>query len=84
MTSTTDTILLIIVSALLSILLLSTIFLVVMAVKLISSIKRVTAKAEELVDTVESAADVLKDTKGRLAFFKLIRNIIKLVQKRYK
>jgi hypothetical protein len=50
-------------------------------VKLVSSLRRVVEKAEEVVDSVESAAEVFKDTQGKLALIKVVRNIIKLVSK---
>jgi hypothetical protein len=54
-------------------------------IKLISSVRRVAAKAENVVDTVEeSATEILRDTEGKLAFFKLIRNIVKVVKKHNK
>jgi hypothetical protein len=52
----------------------------VAVLKLVQSIREVVLKAEEVVDSVESAAEVLKDTSGRLAFFKLVRNIMKMIQ----
>jgi hypothetical protein len=65
--------------------LLSIFFIIMIAVavgifKLVSMVKRVVVKAESVVDSVESAAEVLKDTSGRMAFFKLIRNIMKIVK----
>ena len=80
--TTTDTVLLIILTSLLSLFFILCIALVIGLLKLLSSVKRVVAKAEEVVDSVESAAEVLKDTQGRLAFFKLVRNIIKIAKKR--
>ncbi len=82
--STTDTVLLIIVTAILSIFFLAGIFLIIAVIKLISAIRKVVDKAEDLVDSAEEVADVFKDTKGHLAFFKLIMNIIKLAQGRKK
>jgi len=79
--STTDTVLLIILTSILSLFFLAGLVLVVVAIKLVASAKRVVAKAEGVVDSVESAAEVIKDTSGRLAFLKLIRNIIKLVER---
>jgi uncharacterized membrane protein len=78
--STTDNVLLIIITSLLSLLLISIIAVVIMIFKLLSSIRKVVIKAESVIDSVESAADVLKDTQGRLALFKLVRNIMKMVQ----
>jgi len=80
--TTTDTVLLIILTSLLSLFFLLCIALVISLLKLLSGVRRVIERAESVVDSVESAAEVLKDTQGRLAFFKLIRNIIKLTQKR--
>lgn len=79
--STTDNVLLIIITSLLSLLLIASIAVTVMAFKLVASVRRAVSKAESVIDSVESAAEVLKDTQGRLAFFKLIRNIVKIVQR---
>lgn len=79
--TTTDTVFLIILTSLLSLFTLLGIVLMIMLLKLVSNVKRVVSKAEGVVDSVESAAEVLKDTQGRLAFLKLIRNIMKLVQR---
>ena len=79
--TTTDTVLLIILTALLSVFFVLMIAAVVVILKLLASVKRVVAKAEDVVDSVESAAEVLKDTQGRLAFLKLVRNIVKLAQR---
>lgn len=80
--TTTETVLVIILITLLSLFFTLCIAAMVMVVQLLSSVKRIVAKAEEVVDSVESAAEVLRDTGGRLAFFKLVRNIIKLATKR--
>jgi len=79
--STTDNVLLIVITTLLSLLLLAGIAIAIVTFKLLSSVRRVVTKAEDVVDSVESAAEVLKDTQGRMAFFKLVRNIVKLVQR---
>jgi hypothetical protein len=78
--TTTDQVFIIILSVLLSVFFLLCIMVMVLVVKLLKSIRDVVLKAEEVVDSVESAAEVLKDTSGRLAFFKLIRNIVKMTQ----
>jgi uncharacterized protein YoxC len=82
--TTTDTVLLIILTSLLSLFFILCIALVIVLLKLLASVKRVVGKAEDVVDSVESAAEVLKDTQGRLAFFKLVRNIIKLAKRSHK
>jgi uncharacterized protein YoxC len=82
--TTTDTVLLIILTSLLSLFFLLCIALVIGLLKLLSSVRRVIDKAEDVVDSVESAAEVFKDTQGRLALFKLIKNIVKLAQRSHK
>lgn len=82
--TTTDTVLVIILTSLLSLFFLLCIAAMVITVKILSSVKRVIDKTEDVVDSVESAAEVLRDTQGRLAFFKLIRNVIKIAQRRDK
>ena len=79
--TTTDTVLLIILTSLLSIFFLLCIAALVMVLKLLSSVRQVVAKADDVVDSVEAAADAFKDVQGRMAFFKLVRNIMKLVQR---
>lgn len=80
--TTTETVLAIILTGLLSLFFALCIAAMIVVLKLLASVRRVVAKAENVVDSVESAAEVLRDTQGRLAFFKLVRNIIKLVKKR--
>jgi hypothetical protein len=79
--NTTDQVLLIVVGALLSVFLLLCIAVMAGVLKLIKVLREMVAKAEEVVDSVESAAEVLRDTGGPLAMFKLIRNIMKATQK---
>lgn len=82
--TTTDTTLLIVLTVLLSIFFLLCIALVIVLLKLATGVRRVVAKAEDVVDSVESAAEVLRDTQGRMAFFKLVRNIVKLAKRSHK
>ncbi|HVI60694.1 MAG TPA: hypothetical protein VM535_00910 [Candidatus Saccharimonadales bacterium] len=78
--TTTDQVLIIVLCVLLSVFFTLCIAVMIVVLKLLSSIRQVVTKAEEVVDSVESAAEVLKDTTGRLAFFKLVRNIMKMMQ----
>jgi uncharacterized membrane protein len=79
--TTTDTVLLYILTIILSIFFLLGIVVLIALLKLIASIKRAVARAEDVIDSVESAAEVLRDTEGRLAVFKLVRNIVKMTKK---
>lgn len=78
--TTADQVLVIILCVLLSVFFILCIAVMVVVLKLISSLRQIVGRAEEAVESVESAAEVLRDTSGRLAFFKLIRNIMKTMQ----
>lgn len=82
--STTDNVLLIVLTSLLSIMILMGILILIAVLNVVVAVRRVVSKAETVVDSVESAAEVLSDTKGRLALFKLISNIIKMSSKAHK
>ena len=79
--TTTDTVLLIVLTVLLSLFFSLCIVLVAITIKLINAVRRVVDKAENVVTSVEEAAEVFKDTQGKLAIVKLIRNIFKLAQR---
>lgn len=74
-----ESILVIIVSAALTVFLIVAIVSLVMITKLVNSVRTLAKKAEGLVDSAESAADVLKNVGGPLAVFKLVRNIITMI-----
>ena len=76
--TTTDTVLLIILTALLSLFIIVCITAVVVAVKLLNAARRVAIKAEQVVDSVEAAAETFKDVGGRLALIKLVKNIVNM------
>ena len=75
-----DTTLLTILTVLMSLFFLLGIVAMVMLLKVMAAVKAVVKRAETVVDSVEAAADVLKDAGGKLALFKLLRNIFDLVQ----
>jgi hypothetical protein len=79
--STVDTVFLIITACALSLFFLLGSVLMVCAIVVVNRAKKVVAKAESVVDSVEAAAEVFKDTHGKLAIIKLVRNIIKHVRK---
>jgi len=76
-----QTILVIIVSSLLSIFLIVGIVFLVLTLRLIKSVKQVVGKAEHVVNSAEAATDILKNAGGPLALLKVIRNIMKTVEK---
>ena len=84
--STLDTVFLIITACAISLFFLLGAISLVFVLKLIKSLKRVAAKAESAIDSVEAATEVLKnvghDASGPIAIFKVINNIIKLVNRK--
>jgi hypothetical protein len=79
--STVDTVFLIITACALSLFFLLGSVLLVFAIQIANRVKKVVAKADSVVDSVEAAAEVFKDTSGNLAVIKLVRNIIKFAKK---
>jgi type II secretory pathway pseudopilin PulG len=83
MTMTTpETVLVIILIALLIVFFILCIAIAAVTFKILASVRRIIEKAEEVADSVESAAEVFRNTQGPLAVFKLVRNIVKLAQKK--
>ena len=80
MTSTQET-LTIILAVELAVFFLLLIITAVMGLKVASAVKRVADKAENVIDSVESAAEVLRDAQGKMAFFKLLNNIFGITRK---
>ena len=63
--TTTDTVLLYILTITLSIFFLVGILVLIAVLRLIASVKRVVVRAEDVIDSVESAAEIFKNTEGR-------------------
>lgn len=82
--NTAESILVIITSSLLSLFLLLAIVATVFIIKISKSVKRVIAKAEDVVDTAEAAAETFKHTSGPMGALKLIKNIVTMVNKEQK
>ncbi len=82
--NTTDTTLLIILTSLLSILLLIFIATMVVIFKLVRSVQKVVIKAEDVIESVETAADNFKQASSHATTIKVIKNIFKLANKRRK
>lgn len=82
--TSSDSNLLIILTILLSAFFLVSIIVAILLVRILVSINRVVAKAESVIDSVESAAEVLKDVGGHLSVIKLVKNILDLIQRKKK
>jgi hypothetical protein len=78
--STTDTVLLIIVTSLLSIFIIMCIAITIVVLKLIANVKQIVIKAETAIDSVESAADIFKNVGGKVSILKLVKNIVDMTQ----
>lgn len=72
--STTDEVLVIILITLLSVFFLLCIIAMTVIIKLINSLREIVAKADDVIDSVESAAETFKNTQGKMAIFKLINS----------
>jgi hypothetical protein len=78
---TATQILVIITSSVLVIFLILAIVTAVYIIKLVKNTRRVVAKAEDVLDTAEAAAESLRNVGGPLAALKLVRNIVEIVHK---
>jgi len=82
--TSTDSTLLIVLTVLLSAFFLLSVVAIFFFVRILASINRVVTKAESVVDSVEAAADVLKNVGGKLSLIKLVKNVLDLVQRKTK
>ena len=76
--STTDEVLVIILITLLSVFFLLCIIAMTVIIKLINSLREIVAIADDVIDSVESAAETFKNTQGKMVIFKLINNLVKM------
>lgn len=74
-------ILVIALSCLLGIFLILSIIISVLALKVVSAVKRVVAKGEQVVDSAEAAAEMFKKAAGPLGVLRTLTNIIETVTK---
>lgn len=79
-----ESILVIITSAVLIIFLLVAIVAAVYLVKLAKNVRKVVAKAEDVVDSAEAVTEAFRNVGGPLAALKLVRNIVQIVNKAHK
>ena len=84
--STTQSVFLIIIAVTISLFFLLGAMLLVACLVLVSKVKQAVAKAEEVIDSVEEATETIKNlgshAGGPLAVFKVIKAIIKLVDRK--
>lgn len=74
-------ILVIILSVTLAIFLVLAIVATISMIKLISSVRRIAAKGEQVIDTAEQAAETFAKAAGPISFIKAVSNIVDTVHK---
>jgi hypothetical protein len=79
-----ESILVIITSATLSVFLIAAIVVLVLIAKLLQAVRRIVERAERVVESAGEAAEMLKNASGPLAFFKVVGNIVRVVNKMHK
>lgn len=79
-----ESILIIILSVTLTVFLLVAIVFIASLIKFISYLRIVAAKAEQVVDNVESASAVLKNVAGPLAVGKFFSNVVDIIRNKRK
>lgn len=77
--NTTFDVLVIVLSCLLGLFLILSIIIAGFVLKLMSSLKRIVAKGEQVIDSAEAAAEVFKNAAGPLGAFKTVVNLIETV-----
>ena len=79
--NTTEQILLIILSSALAVLVVLSIIAVAYSIKFISSLRRIAAKAESVVDSAESVASTLKHSVTPISIFHFVKSVMNIAQK---
>lgn len=79
-----ESILVIIVSATLTIFLLALITTIVLTIRVLMSVKRLVQQAEHMVDVAETAAEAFRDAAGPVSLMRAIRKIVKTVKDKTK
>jgi uncharacterized protein (UPF0335 family) len=74
-------ILIIIVSSALSLFLIVCIVIGVISVRILRDVRRITRKAEKVIDSAESVSEIFRQATGPLAIIKILRNIVKAAKK---
>jgi uncharacterized protein YoxC len=75
-------ILVVVLSVMLALLLVITTVFVVLLIKILKRIKRITDKADHVIDSVETAGDVIKKAAGPLALGRLFKHYAESVKQR--
>lgn len=82
--NTAENILVIFLSTALAIFLTLAIVIAVQVIKLLKTLREISLKAQEFVDSAEKAADMVKDAVGQLSFMRFAQSVMDMVQKHRK
>ena len=82
--STAEQILVVILASALAVFLVLAIVAAVQIIRLIRVLNHIALKAEELVDSAERTAELVKTAVGQLSVMRFVQNIVTMVQKRTK
>ena len=82
--NTAEQILVITLASALAVFLVLAIIIAVMIIRLMKVLNRVAGKAEEIVDTAEKTAELVRGAVGQLSIVRLVQNVVDMVQKRTK
>jgi hypothetical protein len=74
-------ILIIIVSSALSLFLIVCIVIGIISVRILRDVRRLTRKAEKVIDSAESVGEIFRQATGPLSIIKILRNIVKAAKK---
>lgn len=76
--TTSETVMVMVLIVLLSVFFALCIAVMVVVLNILNSLKRMSDKAESVINDVESVTDVITQSEGKLTLLKLIANIVKL------
>ncbi len=81
--NTTEKTLLVILAAALALFLVLAIISIVLVIRVLKSVNRVTAKAEKVLGSAENVGQIFKHTAEQMTFFRLIRNVAEMVSQHH-
>jgi hypothetical protein len=79
--NTVEQIILVILAAALAVFLILAIVIAVQVIRIIKTLEKLANKAEHLVDSAESAADMVRNTVGQLSILRFVHHIVDMVTK---
>lgn len=82
--NTAEQILVVILASALAVFLVLAIIIAVQVIRLMKVLNNVALKAQEVVDSAEKTAELVKNAVGQLSVVRFVQNIVDMVQKRSK